>query len=308
MKEVSHLTAYQSWLSAEKGLSENSYSSYTFDLHRFAAFLHDHGRTDTSVGHKEIAQYLDLLADLGFARASIIRTISTLRSYYTFLTAEEVVESNPTKQLRPPRKTRDLPQVLSVDEIERILSHIPASAKLSLRNTAIIELLYGCGLRVSELINLTPGACIEDDTFLHITGKGNTQRLVPLGAYGRRTLKRYMEEERPRLRKKSPSAPEIFLNNRGTKLSRMGVWKIVQTLCIQAGIEKSVSPHTFRHSYATHLLEGGADLRVVQELLGHRNISTTEIYTHIDRTHLMEVHRSFHPRSKQERSLERYSP
>ncbi|MGM0462305.1 MAG: site-specific tyrosine recombinase XerD [Fibrobacterota bacterium] len=295
MEAITCEELYLGWLKAEKGLSDNSTISYYYDLQRFDSFLRDYGRTDKEAEASHIREFIGLLDEIGFSQASIIRNLSTLRSYYSFLFGEALIQTDPTEHIRGPRNESSLPTVLSVDDIEDILAAIPTEKKLGLRNRAMIETLYGCGLRVSELINLSFDSLIEDNTFLLLRGKGKKERLVPLGPLTYKCLTDYIERERPLL--DSKNAGEIFLNMRGTKLTRMGVWKMIRTVCETAGISDHVSPHTFRHSYATHLLEGGADLRIVQELLGHSNITTTEIYTHIDRTHLIEVHRNFHPRS-----------
>jgi len=196
----------------------------------------------------------------------------------------------------PPKLSKTLPSVLSVEEIDKILSVPDTSDKLGLRDKSILEMLYACGLRVSELIELKISNLFFDEEIIRVFGKGSKERLVPVGSSAIKWTKMYLVKSRPMLQKKSRSEGIVFLNNRGTKLSRMGIWKIVERYAKEAGIEKNVHPHTFRHSFATHLLEGGADLRAVQEMLGHADISTTQIYTHIDRDYIKQVHRDFHPR------------
>ncbi len=296
MERIKHLGLYIGWVTAEKGLSENSVDSYRFDLQRLDTFLSDFGVIDIEVTASHLDQFVALLFDIGFAISSIQRTLSTIRSYYGFLAAEEIIYCNPAENIESPKKGKILPSVLSVPEIEMILEVISMEKKGGLRDRAMIELLYGCGLRVSELIELTFATIIEEGSFLLIRGKGKKERIVPIGSVAQKWLQKYSQIERPLLANEK-SHDTIFINQRGgAGLSRMGVWKIIKKYALTTGIEKKVSPHTFRHSFATHLLEGGADLRVVQELLGHANITTTEIYTHIDREHLIEVHRTFHPR------------
>ena len=298
MQNIRYGKLYLGWITAEKGLSKNSIISYHFDLKRFDSYLNEHQLRDTSVTNKELQKFVELLYDIGFAVSSIQRTISTIRSYYSFLVSEGFIALNPAETMENPKKPIHLPAVLRIDEIEAILHVIDTTAKGGLRDRALLETLYSCGLRVSELINLSQGQFIEEGQFLLIRGKGNKERLVPIGTIAQRWIATYTEEERPNFISEK-SNDTIFLNQRGAPLSRMGVWKIMQKYVRAANIATHVSPHTFRHSYATHLLEGGADLRVVQELLGHANITTTEIYTHIDREHLIEVHRNFHPRQQQ---------
>lgn len=293
---ITQLALYKGWLKAEKGLSENSVESYYFDLQRLNSFLSDYGLNDTAVSNEQLTQFIGLLNDVGFAPSSIQRTVSTLRSYFGFLAAEDILSIDPSENLEAPRSTKKLPSVLSVDEIDSILNVIQTKKRLGLRDRAMIELLYGCGLRVSELITITFESIIDEGEFLFIRGKGSKERLIPIGKHAQKWLQRYLDEER-NLLLKDVSVKTIFLNGRGGPLSRMGLWKLIQKYAVAASIDKDISPHTFRHSFATHLLEGGADLRIVQELLGHSSITTTEIYTHIDRTHLVEVHRQFHPRS-----------
>ncbi len=300
MKNLPSSNLFIGWISAEKGLSKNSIASYRFDLQRLDCFLSDYGITENNVTFSHLQQLIELLYDIGFAVSSIQRLVSTLRSYFSFLAAEGVIAVDPSKELETPKNRKTLPSVLSVAEVETILSAIDLESKTGLRERAMIELLYGCGLRVSELLILKFSDFIDEESFLLIRGKGNRERIVPVGDIAKEWLRRYKCDERPNYVNEK-SYDTIFLNRRGTGFSRMGVWKIVSALVYVAGITKKVSPHTFRHSYATHLLEGGADLRVVQELLGHVNITTTEIYTHIDREHLTEVHRTFHPREQKKR-------
>ncbi len=297
MKSITFETLFLGWIATEKGLSENSVESYRFDLNRLGSYLEEKSILDRNVSVADLESFLMNLYDIGFAASSIQRTLSTIRSYYRFCSSENLIVPDPTDNLSSPKVPKKLPSVLSVDEVEQILDSVDISKRGGLRDRAMFEILYGTGMRVSELCSFTLSQIIEEETFLHIRGKGEKERIVPLGALAHRWLKLYLTEERPKFAKET-SGDTIFLNIRGGALSRMGVWKILRKYRDLAGLEKDVSPHTFRHSFATHLLEGGADLRIVQELLGHSNITTTEIYTHIDRSHLVEVHRHFHPRNR----------
>lgn len=296
MNTLSCERLFLGWIATEKGLSDNSVVSYKFDLNRFAAFLEDNSLSDRSVSAADLDRFLGVLYDVGFAVSSIQRTLSTVRGYFRFCTTENLLDSDPAEHLLLPRKPKTLPSVLSVEEIEAILNAVDLNKRGGIRDRALLETLYGTGMRVSELCSFAESQ-ISDDGFIQIRGKGNKERIVPLGDVAKEWLDLYRSKERP-IMVTPKSADTIFINQRGgSPLSRMGIWKILRAYAIKAGITADVSPHTFRHSYATHLLEGGADLRIVQELLGHTNITTTEIYTHVDRSHLIEVHRHFHPRN-----------
>lgn len=295
--KITYAQLFLGWVATEKGLSPNSVDSYRYDLQRYSSWLEESGLKDTDVTSTKISQFVELLYDMGFAVASIQRTISTLRSYYSFCASEGLISVDPSENVDVPKKRKTVPSVLTVDQIEAILSVIPLDSKGGLRDRALLEILYGTGMRVSELCAFSRANYLEDEGFILIRGKGSKERLVPLGDIARKWLEKYLEEVRGSLTTEK-SGDTIFLNQRGgSALSRMGVWKIIRKYCDLAAIDEEVSPHTFRHSFATHLLEGGADLRIVQELLGHSNITTTEIYTHVDRTHLVEVHKTFHPRN-----------
>ncbi len=242
-----------------------------------------------------LSKYMADLHDVGFAPTSIQRTLSALRGYFGFIAAEEVTTSDPTEMLDGPRAGRYLPSVLTAHEMERVLEAVKPSDRNARRDRALLETLYATGMRVSELCSFKYEQLMAEERLVRVIGKGSKERLVPIGDIALCRLNEYTEKERGRLSRPS-SDSTVFLNSRGGSFSRMGIWKIVQKYVKRAGIEKEVSPHTFRHSFATHLLEGGADLRIVQELLGHANIVTTEIYTHVDREYLKEVHRTHHPR------------
>ncbi|HEX3020627.1 MAG TPA: site-specific tyrosine recombinase XerD [Chitinispirillaceae bacterium] len=298
MLDLPYIDTFLAYLKLEKTLSENTAESYRYDLQRLACFLNQH-RIDEidSVSPDILSKYIQLLYDIGFASTSIQRSISSMRSYFAFIASEGAVNKDPTELLESPRVTRYLPGVLLVQEIEDILNVIDLKKTGGVRDRAMLETLYATGMRVSELLSCTEEQILWEEGLVRVYGKGSKERIVPIGEVALHWIKEYFQVERS-LFAKPHSDSTIFLNVRGRALSRMGIWKIIQYYVKLAGIKKSVSPHTFRHSFATHLLEGGADLRTVQEMLGHANIVTTEIYTHVDREYLREVHRSFHPRQK----------
>ncbi|MDD5673327.1 MAG: site-specific tyrosine recombinase XerD [Chitinivibrionales bacterium] len=286
-------------LKLERMLSENTIVSYRFDLKRLLDFLTQQKIVDIDkIDPALLSQYIRALYDIGFAAASIQRTISSLRGYFAFIVSEGILAADPTEQLEAPRATRYLPAVLSVAEIEALLNAVDTRKRGGNRDRAMLETLYATGMRVSELASLTLEQLLLEDKMARVIGKGSKERLVPIGDIALMWIKKYCDTERI-VFAKPQSDSTLFLNVRGKKMSRMGIWKIIQHYVKEANIQKHVTPHTFRHSFATHLLEGGADLRTVQEMLGHASIVTTEIYTHVDREYLKEVHRSFHPRSRQ---------
>jgi len=237
-----------------------------------------------------------LLTKLGLSSSSSARYFSSLKGFFGYLFSSTYIEINPIEKISAPKVSKGLPNVLNINEIEAILSQPDTSKKLGLRDKALLETFYACGLRVSELINLKISDLFLNEEIIRVFGKGSKERFVPIGSSAINWINEYLKNSRPLLEKKAKSQHVLFLNSRGTKLSRMGVWKIVDSNAKLAGIKKEVHPHTFRHSFATHLLEGGADLRAVQEMLGHVDISTTQIYTHIDRDYIKQVHRDYHPR------------
>jgi len=298
MKELPYLKAFLTYCKLERTLSQNTLDSYRFDLQRMCGYLHQNNIDAASEVTPDIlSAYVRLLYDIGFAATSIQRNLSTLRGYFSFLSAENIIKNDPTEFLESPRSTRYLPGVLSVEEILSMLDAVDLQKRCGIRDRALLETLYATGMRVSELSMFAFEQALFEEGLIRITGKGSKERLVPIGAVALEWIEKYYETERPFLSKPS-SDSTIFLNVRGGRISRMGIWKIIKKYAAKAGIKKRISPHTFRHSFATHLLEGGADLRAVQEMLGHANIVTTEIYTHVDREYLKEVHRSFHPRFK----------
>jgi integrase/recombinase XerD len=280
------------FLQLEKGLSPNSVKAYATDLSEFVAITgcKDAAKAKSQTGSK----YVDALKKLGRKPATVARKLSSVKQFYEYLLSRKLVKENPFVSYSAPKITRYHPHYLSPADIEKILSSIELTTELGKRDKAIIELLYGSGLRISELANLKPGDLELESGFIRVTGKGDKQRLVPIGRFSKEALIAYQEtaEQKPQAR----SAQTLFYNRLSKPLSRTALWKTVRKRVAQAGISKQVSPHTFRHSFATHLLEGGADLRVVQEMLGHADISTTQIYTTVDRDYLIAEHKKYHPR------------
>jgi integrase/recombinase XerD len=293
-----YLRDYMVMLKVERNLAKNSLESYLRDLKQYHHFLEsDLGLTtvlNVTMGH--IRSYIRKLNDKGLAANSIKRAISSIRTYHNFLSAEGHINDNPAQLLDTPKIPRKLPNVLTIQEIDVILSIIPKKAPMALRDLAIFELMYSCGLRVTELCDLKTTEILWDSEMIRVQGKGEKQRFIPIGPIARENLKNYINHERPSLVDKNPNTAEVFLSRNGRKLTRMMIWILLKKWTNAAEINKEVSPHTLRHSFATHLLEGGADLRSVQEMLGHTDIATTQVYTHLDKEHLKEVHRTFHPR------------
>ncbi|HAJ78468.1 MAG TPA: site-specific tyrosine recombinase XerD [Fibrobacteres bacterium] len=298
MKDLPYCRDFLSHCRLERTLSQNTIDSYGFDLERLKGFLNQKeiDRID-NVTPDTLYEYVRVLYDVGFAATSIQRTLSSIRGYFSFLTAEGIIKVNPADLLESPKSARYLPSVLTVDEMFSMFEAVDIKKRGGYRDRALLETLYATGMRVSELSNFSFEQILFDEGLVRITGKGSKERLVPIGSVALDWIQKYLDSERPFMAKPDTDS-SVFLNFRGTKLSRMGIWKMIRHYAIKANIKKKISPHTFRHSFATHLLEGGADLRSVQEMLGHANIVTTEIYTHVDSEYLKEVHRSFHPRFK----------
>ena len=290
---------YLTTLKFEKNLSDNSISSYKNDIVKFLDFVKERGVLDVAnISSKHISDYFYLLRANGLAYSSMARNMSALKGFFRYLDSQNYLKEDPTLTLTGMKAERKLPDVLSVEEVELILSQPNVEDKFGLRDRAILELLYSSGLRVSELLNLKLSDVFFDDEVIRVFGKGGKQRIVPFGSSAKKWLTEYLYKSRPLFENKLKSGNYIFLNNRGGKLSRMMIWKIVSANVKSAKIEKEVHPHTFRHSFATHLLEGGADLRAVQEMLGHSDISTTQIYTHIDQDYIKQEYREHHPLEK----------
>lgn len=281
----------------EKGLADHSVEAYERDLVRYASELSDRGvERLESVAARDVSEFVRTLDDIGLAPSSVARSLTAVRVFHRFLVAEGIARENPTENQRPPKVGRKLPEVLTVEEMETLLAQPDTETALGMRDRAMLEMMYGAGLRVSETVDLQPIHLIFDVGVVRVFGKGSKERIVPVGEQAQGWVRRYLEAARGELAKPG-SPPNLFLNFRGGRLTRMGIHKVLRKHVLAAGIGKTVSPHTMRHSFATHLLEGGADLRAVQEMLGHADISTTQIYTHIDRAYLQEVHRTFHPRA-----------
>ena len=289
------IDAFLAYLELERGLSRTTRVSYRQDLELFAAFLKQRQISEfTGVRTAHVREFLQSLRERR-SPATVARKLAAVKGLFRFLEGQRTIAKSPTAFIETPRLWRRLPQTLSVDEVNRLLGSIKAEG-LELRNAAMLELLYGCGLRVSELVSLDAGSCNFDAGFVRCIGKGNKERIVPLGRQATAVLRRYLAAERPRLTAKRPDVAALFVNRLGRRLTRQRVFQVLRRYAKASLIAKTIGPHTLRHSFATHLLERGADLRTVQELLGHANISTTQRYTHVDRARLKSVHEKFHPR------------
>ncbi len=285
------------FLSLEQGASTRTHEAYARDVKRFVSWsVARQTMTPAALTPRLLRDYLFFLKDLGLAPASIRRNVSALRTWFRFLLAEGILAGDPSERLETPKKWRTLPEVLSVPEITALLNAPSQDDALYYRDKAMLELAYGAGLRVSEWITLGVRDLLTEDGLVRVFGKGGKERLVPLGRTAAGAVALYLRELRPTL-EHGKGKGVLFLNHRGMPMSRMGAWKILRKHVEAAGLTKAVTPHTLRHSFATHLLEGGADLRAVQEMLGHADIGTTQIYTHVDREYLRTVHKQYHPRS-----------
>jgi len=293
-----HLKQFQHYLKLERSLSSNSIEAYTSDVEKLAAYSErnfpDKNPLDLELDH--LRKFVNELAQLEISDYTQARIISGIKAFYKFLMYEDLIIEDPAQLLEAPKLGRKLPDTLSYQEIEQLLEAIPLGEPEGHRNRAMLEMLYSSGLRVSELTELKKGQIFEEIGFLRVVGKGNKERLVPIGKDALKYLNIYLEEVRVHHTIAKGHEEYVFLNRRGKKLSRVMIFLIIKKTAEQAGITKNISPHTFRHSFATHLIEGGADLRAVQEMLGHESITTTEIYTHLDRDYLRQVLTDFHPR------------
>lgn len=300
MKEQEIIQQFKAHLRVEKNLSINSIDSYLRDVEKLSHFLQDnYAEVNLLTAQKNhIQQFIQALFQLELEASTISRIISGIKAFYNFLNYAQITDNHPAENLETPKIARKLPSVLSVYEIERMIQQIDRSTAEGERNYAIIETLYGCGLRVSELTLLKISDVNLKEDYLKITGKGNKERLVPLGLPAKNAIQNYYEHIRKQIHTSSKFENILFLNKFGRPLSRIMIFYIIKDLAQKAGITKNISPHTLRHSFATHLIEGGANIRAVQELLGHSSITTTEIYTHIDREYLRENILSYHPRNK----------
>ena len=296
----SFINGFKAHLQLEKSLSVNSVEAYIHDVVKLTKFL-EAKNTDVSpdqIKLHHLQEFMRWITELGMTARTQARVISGLKSFYSYLLLENLVKVDPTEMLESPKIGRKLPVTLDITEIDRVLNAIDLSTSEGKRNRAMLETLYGCGLRVSELVNLRITSLFFNEGFIKVIGKGDKERLVPIGSVARDEIIHYLGNIRSNIAIKKGNEDVLFLNRRGAKLSRVMIFTIIKTLAIKAGIKKSISPHTFRHSFATHLVEGGADLRAVQEMLGHESITTTEIYTHLDRDYLRSTIIQYHPRSR----------
>ncbi len=298
----SYRLRFRQYLQLERSLSKNSIEAYGRDLRKLEEYSNKklYGKTPDKISSQELVQFIEWLPEGKISATSQARTVSGLRTFYKFMLLENEMQQNPAELLETPRLPRKLPKFLTVEEIDSMAAVVDRSTAEGERNVSILETLYSCGLRVSELVNLRISDLHLEQQYLKITGKGNKERLVPIGRTARELIVNYKDRVRISLPVKKAAQDILYLNRRGGKLSRMTVFNIVRDLADKAGIRKQLSPHTLRHSFATHLVEGGADLRAVQEMLGHESITTTEIYTHLDRQYLRDNILSFHPRNKKQ--------
>lgn len=295
----SYIKQFENYLKLERSLSQNSIDAYVRDVEKLEQFI-EIKKMDISplkINSKHLQSFLEYINELGMSSYSQARILSGLKGFYKFLIFEELISADPTALIEGPKIGRKLPDTLDYGEIEKILAAIDLSTPEGGRNRAMLEMLYSSGLRVSELIDLRLANVHFDIGFLRVIGKGNKERLVPVGREALKYLKIYVEEIRVHVPKIETFSSYVFLNRSGKKMTRVMVFLIIKALATKIGLKKNISPHTFRHSFATHLIEGGADLRAVQEMLGHESITTTEIYTHLDRDYLRQVVQQFHPRS-----------
>ncbi|MCK5145435.1 site-specific tyrosine recombinase XerD [bacterium] len=287
------------WLALDRGLSANTLEAYERDSTRFIGYIHSEKLSiDKDVNDQCIRQYMAILTDIGLAASSLSRNLSTLRMFFKFWIDEGMIHQDPTTLIDSPKLVKNLPIVLDIHEIDLLLNAPILTTKKGIRDRAIFEFMYAAGLRVSELVNCEQSNIYLDEGLIRIFGKGSKERLIPLGRSAQKWIQRYQLEIRPGLMRYGLGGDVLFLSMRGKQLTRVAVWKILKLYGMQAGIKKNISPHTLRHSFATHLLEGGADLRAVQEMLGHADIATTQIYTHLDRAYLHEIITTFHPREQ----------
>lgn len=291
---------FKAYLQLEKSLSDNSVEAYLRDIDKLTQYLQEASslKTPASLELKDLQHFIKWVAELGMTASSQARIISGIKSFYKYCLLENISSTDPTTLLEAPKLKRALPDVLAFEEIEAIINQIDLSKPEGGRNKAILETMYSCGLRVSEITNLKLSQLYLDAGFVRVIGKGDKERLVPIGSSAVKYIGIYKNEIRVHVQPKPGNEDIVFLNKRGTKLSRIMIFLIIKDLVKKAGIRKTVSPHTFRHSFATHLVEGGADLRAVQEMLGHESITTTEIYTHLDREFLRKTLENFHPAFK----------
>ena len=298
MKSEIILEEFLNYLLIDRMLSDNTIKSYEFDLQSFLSFLSEQKRSVKVVNKEDLQHYLAHLYDLGCKATTVSRHLSTIRAFYEYLLIEGQIKVSPCEFIESPKLPKNLPTVLSLEEVTRLLDSFTDGSPKGIRNKAMVELLYATGVRVSELLNLNLDDLYLEMGFVRCMGKGAKERIIPIGEVANRALDVYLRGSRQELLKENKKIDALFLNRLGKRMSRQGFWKILKAQAKVAGIRKEISPHKLRHSFATHLLENGADLRIVQELLGHTDISTTQIYTHIGKSHLQKVIEDAHPRAK----------
>ncbi|MBS4064005.1 MAG: site-specific tyrosine recombinase XerD [Chitinophagaceae bacterium] len=288
---------FKAYLQLEKSLSENSVEAYLHDVELLTQYMQTTGdlKNPDALELKDLQQFVKYIAEMGMSAGSQARIISGLRQFYKYCALEQITKKDPTVLLEAPKLKRKLPDTLSYDEIESIIQQIDLSKPEGGRNKAILEIMYSCGLRVSEVTGLKISNLYLDVGFIRVIGKGDKERLVPIGSSAVKYINIYLQNIRTHIQPKKDKEDILFLNRRGTELTRVMIFLIIKELALKAGIQKNISPHTFRHSFATHLVEGGADLRAVQQMLGHESITTTEIYTHLDREYLRKTLEQYHP-------------
>ncbi|MDD3878212.1 MAG: site-specific tyrosine recombinase XerD [Bacteroidales bacterium] len=296
----SYIKGFRAYLKIEKSLSYNSVQAYIQDINKFISFLEFKALklSPEEVVVQNFHDFLEWTSNIGLSANSQNRIISGIRAFYKYLRIEGYIKDDPTEMLETAKVGRKLPDTLELAEINKLIDAIDLSKPEGQRNKAMLETLYSCGLRVSELVNLKISNVFFNESYVKVTGKGNKERFVPLGSHAIKHIKIYLNSYRPLIKVVKNNEDFLFLNRRGEKLTRVMVFTIIKKLAQQIGLKKKISPHTFRHSFATHLLEGGADLRAIQEMLGHESITTTEIYTHLDRAYLLSTILQFHPRNK----------
>ena len=301
MKWTSTINGFKNYLQLERSLSKNSVDAYKRDVEKFIQYIEMQGINvaPEKVEQNQIEGFLRWVSEIGLNARSQARILSGLKAFYKYLLMEDIIDVSPTELLEAPKIGRKLPEVLSIDEINKIINAVDLSKPEGERNKAMLETLYSCGLRVSELVGLRISKLMLNEGFVIVIGKGDKERIAPIGSVAIKQIRTYIDYQRNHMNNIEKDSDDIlFLNRRGRQLTRVMIFTIIKNLAEKAGITKIVSPHTFRHSFATHLVEGGADLRAVQEMLGHESITTTEIYTHLDRAYLPQAILDYHPRSK----------
>ena len=292
-----YITEFVSYLKIEKGLSGNSIIAYTNDTNKLKNYCEDNNLSVKEVQYADLKNFIAELYDLGLSARSQARIISGIKQFYAYLLIENLISSDPSELLEQPKIGRKLPEVMTIEEIDLLINANNLTKDEGYRNRALLEVLYSCGLRVSELVNLKFSDLFYDEGFVRVIGKGNKERLVPLSGSVEKEIQTYVDKMRSKLNIKEGHENFIFLNRRGSQLTRVMVFIIIKELALKTDLKKKISPHTFRHSFATHLIEGGANLRAIQEMLGHESIITTEIYTHLDQRFLKDAILSYHPRN-----------